>query len=380
MTKAPKILNFTFKMVTPVTSTKDASDEVIIEGYANTRSKDRVGDVVMPEAFAESLPTYLSNPVLLANHDWNDVCGVVQSAEITEDGLFIRARISDTRPDMKTLVKELCLRTLSIGYNELDADFDEATQTKFVKKLELLEISIVSVPANAEAIFKPVTSQSAPEAAPGKSAKALKSFIAECKTVLGANLNNETIIAICDYFNDNEVTMNKDELIALLKKSATKAEAQQAAADPAGKPGDGKPTDAESDKPADGDPMKELSAKLDAIAQALAQCLEKLNKLESEESAEADGEAQASEDDKTEEAKPADAADSEEDASKSAAACEKCGGAMKEDEEEKDMMKCEKCGEKAEKPADAAPSDDEVEKQISELTAEITALEDAIND
>lgn len=387
---ASKNLNFVFKM-SANPSTKDAGDEVVIEGYANTKSKDRVGDVVIPSAFADSLPTYMTNPVLLSNHDWNEVCGVVLSANITDDGLFIRARISDTRPDIKTLVKEGCLRTFSIGYNELDADFDEGTQTKFVKKIELLEISVVSVPANTEALFKPVSAApaAAPAEQPAKSAKALKSFIAECKSVLGESLNNETVIAICDYFNDNEVVMTKQELIALLNSKGAKIKADGEVApstsDPAGKPGDANKPAAESDKPADGDAMKELSAKMDAIAQALAQVLEKVNKLEADEAAEDKDESESSEDASSEEAPAADAADSEEDAgAKAAPACTKCGGGMKDDKEDASKVKCEKCGNKADKPA-AAPkpaageSDDEMEKQLSELSAQITALEDEIN-
>ncbi len=139
---------------TIVSVAKDASGEVVIEGFANTSTKDRVGDVVLPSAFSKSLPTYLKNPVLLANHDWNDPCGKCMSAEIQEKGLYIKARVSDTRQDIKTLIREGVLSTFSIGYNEVDTDFDESTKTKYIKELELLEISIVTVPANTESTFK----------------------------------------------------------------------------------------------------------------------------------------------------------------------------------------------------------------------------------
>lgn len=135
------------------TVTKAADGDCIIEGYANTSTKDRVGDVVLPQAFEKSLKTYMNNPVLLANHDWNDPCGVVLSTEITDKGLWIKARISNTRDDIKTLIREGCLRTFSIGYNEVTADYDEASKTKYIKELELLEISVVTVPANTEAMF-----------------------------------------------------------------------------------------------------------------------------------------------------------------------------------------------------------------------------------
>src|SRR3990170_2044149 len=85
-----------FDFIIKMLVAKDASGEVVIEGYANTATKDRVGDVVLPKAFEKSLPTYLKNPVLLENHDWEKVAGRVISAQITDKGLYIKARISDT--------------------------------------------------------------------------------------------------------------------------------------------------------------------------------------------------------------------------------------------------------------------------------------------
>lgn len=137
---------------------KSADGALIIEGYANTVDKDRVSDVVLPEAFAETLPRYMENPVLLFQHNWDIVIGKILSATIDEKGLKIKAYISQAADcdDIRTKVKERILRTFSIGYNELDADFNEATKTNVIKKLELLEISIVTIPANTMATFVPI--------------------------------------------------------------------------------------------------------------------------------------------------------------------------------------------------------------------------------
>lgn len=286
---AVKFLDFTFDITK---STKDANGELFIEGYANTNSKDRVGDVVLPTAFAKSLPTYLTNPVLLANHDWNDPCGRCMSAEITEKGLYIKARLSDTRNDIKTLVREGVLSTFSIGYNEIDTDFDESTKTKYIKELELLEISIVTVPANVESIFK-VTDTAAPEAAPAeeaapkaasaakpttvKTAKQLAEFIGDVKVAMQKDLDGPQIIAVCEYFNtDGEEIMTKEQLIAALRGKSVEA---PAAAAPASTPAAAAKTDAPAEaqpaaEGADADPMKQIMAKLDVIAQAIAQILE----------------------------------------------------------------------------------------------------------
>lgn len=352
---APKLvlkkLEFTATAVT-----KDASGDCIIEGYANTSTKDRVGDVVMPEAFRKSLATFLKNPVLLANHDWNDPCGKILSAEITDKGLYVKARISDTRPDIKTLINEGCLSTFSIGYNEIDADFDESTKTKYVKELELLEISVVTVPANIEASFT-VASQKDESAdaakteedkksAPVRTAKELKDFIDTVKAAVGKELTGNQIIAVCEYFNNpQEDIMTRKQLIDLLsgKKDAS-------APAPAAAPAETAKADAPADQgdkaPAD-DAMKQILAKLDAIGQALAQILD-ASKADAQE-------------DKPED-KPADDAKADEKPADD-----------KDDEEEEEKAK--------DKPADDEEemSDEDCEKAIADLTSEIAALEDAEN-
>lgn len=294
--KVEKTIQFalTYDMVTKAAD----GGPLVISGYANTSTKDRVGDVVLPAAFEKSLPTYLKNPQLLYNHNWDKPCGTVTAAQITDKGLFIKATISEASQDIKTMVKEGVLRTFSIGYNEIDAEYDEATKTKYVKELELLEISIVTVPANTEAMFTMVDAVKAEEAmcekcgmakadckcameaaksAP-KTAKSLKDFIDSVKSVVG-ELTGTEVSAICEYVTNTEedTEMTKQELIEILRKKS--GEAPQAAPAPAAAPeaakADGAQAPAEGEKPAaDADVMKQLMAKLDAIAQACAQLLE----------------------------------------------------------------------------------------------------------
>lgn len=139
-------------------SLKSAEGALHIAGWANTSDKDRVGEIVLPEAFEKSLGTYKENPVLLFQHNWDSVIGSVVESEITERGLWVKAKISNAKDvdDIRTKIREGVFRTFSIGYNEVDSTFDEKSKTKIVKELELLEISVVTIPANAQAKFKPV--------------------------------------------------------------------------------------------------------------------------------------------------------------------------------------------------------------------------------
>ena len=135
---------------------KDANGRLTIKGYANTKDRDRVGDVVMPEAFEKQLPEFMENPVLLFMHDWDRPCGKIIKAEIDEKGLLIEAEITNAKSadDIREMVKDGTLKTFSIGYNEIDADWDKETATNFVKEVELLEISIVTIPCNTQAKFE----------------------------------------------------------------------------------------------------------------------------------------------------------------------------------------------------------------------------------
>jgi HK97 family phage prohead protease len=141
--------------------TKDASGNIFIEGWANTVDKDRVGDVVLPSAFSKTMKEYMENPIMLYQHDWDKVAGNIVEYKIVDDeneptnGLWIKAKVSNAKDvdDVRTKIKEGSLKTFSIGYNELDSDYDKATDTNIVKEIELLEISIVTIPCNPFAKF-----------------------------------------------------------------------------------------------------------------------------------------------------------------------------------------------------------------------------------
>lgn len=144
---------------------KAADGGIIIEGYANTNDKDRVSDIVLPTAFTKTLPEYMENPVLLFQHNWDLVIGTVTDAKITDKGLYVKAKISNAKDveDVRTKINEGALRTFSIGYNEVDAVEDPTKKANIVKELELLEISVVTIPANSKAKFTVVSSEKSEE-------------------------------------------------------------------------------------------------------------------------------------------------------------------------------------------------------------------------
>jgi HK97 family phage prohead protease len=134
--------------------------DVKIEGYANTFAIDRGNDMTIPGCFIEHLGEYKENPILLADHErtTKNAVGRVFSAYEDEKGLKISARISNA-PDVRNLrfkIAEKVLRTLSIGglfHVKMGKD------KNYINKVELREISVVTVPMNKQSMFAIKNSQ-----------------------------------------------------------------------------------------------------------------------------------------------------------------------------------------------------------------------------
>lgn len=131
----------------------DDDGKLYIEGYASTADKDRHGDVIIPAAWKNGLKDYKKNPILLAFHDHSRPVGKVENLEIDDNGLKIRGFISKAAGDLYSLVQEGIVSAFSVGFMMKDADYDKATDIFVIKEAELLEVSLVSVPANAAATF-----------------------------------------------------------------------------------------------------------------------------------------------------------------------------------------------------------------------------------
>lgn len=157
---------FYFQIQVKDVTTEENSTSVFIEGFASTPDVDRYQDIVEPTAFKDALEMYMKNPVMLYQHDADRPIGNVVSATITEKGLQIRAEIKDA--DTIVMVKDGRMRAMSIGYIPLESTLQHEDGTPFnaekdsvwdsslirvIKSLDLVEISIVSTPANGNALF-----------------------------------------------------------------------------------------------------------------------------------------------------------------------------------------------------------------------------------
>lgn len=124
---------------------------------------DRYGDTIDVKGW--QLANYEANPIVLFGHDASDVKNVVGTTVKTwvEDGnlmgeiKFADEGVNPNADIVRKLVESKILRTVSVGFRPLEAKASSDPQRRGgfdFKKQELLEVSIVPVPALPSALAK----------------------------------------------------------------------------------------------------------------------------------------------------------------------------------------------------------------------------------
>lgn len=121
-----------------------------IRGIATTPAPDRVQDVVVPEGAKFALPL-----PLLWQHDASQPIGHVTEATVTAKGIEVVAKIAkgvDAEIDRAwNRIKAGLVRGLSIGFRGLESEEIPGSWGRKFTSWEWIELSTVTVPANAEA-------------------------------------------------------------------------------------------------------------------------------------------------------------------------------------------------------------------------------------
>jgi HK97 family phage major capsid protein/HK97 family phage prohead protease len=130
---------------------KSVDDEQrTIEGIASTPEVDRMGDIVEPKGAEFNLPI-----PLLWQHNHDEPIGTVLSAKVTDAGIQIKAQIGKgvlPRIDEAwALIKSGLVRGLSIGFQPLESEPIKGSYGQRFTKWSWLELSAVTIPANAGA-------------------------------------------------------------------------------------------------------------------------------------------------------------------------------------------------------------------------------------
>jgi HK97 family phage prohead protease len=164
---------FYFQCVTKSVTRLADGKTVRIKGFASTPDLDRHEDIVLPAAFIKTLNDYKargSAPALLRGHNTDYPCGkvIMDGADgpvITDTGLLITADVTDEQTATEAEAGEM--QCFSIGYIPLQSDYvmrptgrieadtgqELFCEARILKELDLVEVSIVSTPANPNAVF-----------------------------------------------------------------------------------------------------------------------------------------------------------------------------------------------------------------------------------
>lgn len=138
-----KMDNLKFQKFIPIT--KIDEDKKMVYGYASTPDLDADGEIIKVEALKKALPSYLKFPTIREMHQPKSI-GVTKQSAVSEKGLYIGAKIVNN--DAWELVKEGAYRAFSVGGNVIKKIGN------IIHELELVEISLVDVPANKEAVIE----------------------------------------------------------------------------------------------------------------------------------------------------------------------------------------------------------------------------------
>ena len=134
---------------------KASGDTGVFEGYGSIFNlTDKGGDIVIPGAFAESLTTQKAAgrlPAMLWQHNQREPIGVYTSMEEDSVGLKVKGQLAlktARGAEAYELMKMGALSGMSIGYRSRDDSYDRVTGVRSLKKVDLVELSLVTFPMN----------------------------------------------------------------------------------------------------------------------------------------------------------------------------------------------------------------------------------------
>jgi HK97 family phage prohead protease len=204
----------------------DPSQEMVITGIANAATVDRINELI--EMSQWKLDSYLKNPIILYQHEYDDPIGFARNVQVTSQGLSFEAVIGDpskgyelteAQREARSLLAQGVLKAFSVGYYPEDYEYDSAHEVWKLKNVDLMEISLVSVPCNPDSLLTSIKSF-CPENKPTPSTKETDMNEEQVKT-LCQQLIEEKMVAV--KAADTEVSKLKEELATAQATVASQA-------------------------------------------------------------------------------------------------------------------------------------------------------------
>lgn len=177
---------------------KALNSDGTFEGYASTFGNiDSYDDTVEAGAFAKSIAE--KTPALLWQHKADEVIGTIIEMKEDEVGLFVKGRLLvdaiQRAKEVYELLKAKAIKSMSIGYRANAYEFRKSPKAHYgdeirvLKEIDLLDISLVTFPADKHAKVMSVKSYAQMDIREiedalrdaGFSRKEAKTLISRCK-------------------------------------------------------------------------------------------------------------------------------------------------------------------------------------------------------
>jgi len=145
----------------------EAATVIYLEGYASvfvnadgSRLEDRDGESVSIALL--NIENFKKNPIMVFDHNWSDAMGKVTHIEKDAKGLYVKAEMHKLtgRENVFEAVQKGITKTFSIGFIAKTYTYLEDEDIFEISSAELVELSIVNVPSNQDAIFTPTSQKS----------------------------------------------------------------------------------------------------------------------------------------------------------------------------------------------------------------------------
>jgi HK97 family phage prohead protease len=129
--------------------------KIKIKGFASTPDIDRYNDIVEPKAFNTAMSWYMNNPVILLQHNTDKPIGKTIEYILTKRWLEIKVELTNDIDNTFKLIQDWVLKGFSIGFIPKKWNFETKDQLEVrqITDLDLIEISVVSTPANPNSLF-----------------------------------------------------------------------------------------------------------------------------------------------------------------------------------------------------------------------------------
>lgn len=144
-------LNFVYK-------SSDYDEDKTYRFIGTSEVKDRDGEIVLLSGWDFS--NYKNNPIVLWGHDGRSL-PIGKTTAILKDEvnkcIYFDVEFSesyDFAKQVKSLVEEGIVRATSLGFRVTDWDWDDKTDALLLTECELFELSIVTIPANQDALLQ----------------------------------------------------------------------------------------------------------------------------------------------------------------------------------------------------------------------------------